>query len=832
VHTTPVPDGGKTTSALADNLIDVCGYAAVSDPGRLNNYPLSRPLADMDAASLTKLWDTGFDVPDLDTAHQLYRLSPLRTVADIWRLLGYTENPAGRSKATRRYTDEHLTALAIQYPDPKNPGKTLPHSRLVRVRPPTPIASYNRDTGRVDERKYDQPRYVKGSSSHSEPYFLVRPDLWERLYDKTIPLIITEGELKAAALGLAGFAAIAFGGATTWRAKGGTNRLHLALDPNLPGSIPILGREVILIPDVDYATNDSVRREFRALGNALIVAGASRPRIVRIPQPHNGEWKGIDDLITYRLGPRWSGDVGKVAAAHQLVLDVCTSQYETLTEHSSLNATDPQRCAERILTGLSRAQTYTVAILPTGTRETQDMGWGVYRNGRYVHEPVGFSRGTSGKIMTPSHQLRQIVSEDYNVGIALQAEEGGTPKNGPRGMPAGHPNEVLAHVDLGLPRAANNTLLAPFDGVSRGDVCVRTLDGILNLSACLRADADWDRRSEWILPPDHRWFSLGGLNVAMARVPGKPECPSFLATVGQVFENDPQKITCLQLWFGKIITAPMFVSTKQYLCLYGTANSGKSTLMAALTAILGFDEVMSPTASHFGRFDLAQAIGKRLMLFSEVPEGNNHEFHPGWVDVIKGITGGDPLTVEQKGRDSFSTTLPMEIAMVGNQAPMLQMDRGALRQRAIFLSTTMAVANPDPLARDRMLQTELSGILLWALQGAARLARGEKIVTPDSCLEDMEDVTADSDPASRFVERQLTTDKNRSATKQELTPDDLANLFHEWCVEHRHRETEGSRRRLGRLVREIHKVKSGVRWVGKGKTERYYPGLYSRMDHI
>lgn len=824
---------GNDTAASTDetggasNTLEVAGYRAIHDPWKFPGFTCKHTREECDHVSLTKLHYTGFDVATLDDAHTRFHISPLRTAQDIWQILGYHTNIYGRGNTDPRYKEQHVTALAFQYPNVKTPGEAFPHTRIIKVRPRTPTTRYNAQAHAFEELKYEQPRYVKNVTSHSEPYFLFTNDTWVKLQDTSRPLIITEGELKACALNLSGHTAIAFGGATMWRAKSaGKDRLHMSLTPGEPGAIPIQGREVILLPDVDYHSKEGVRREFRALGKALMVAGASRPRIAFLDRPRHDEWKGVDDFLTFHLKPRWGGDPNLVAQAFDLIQRTITTNCDTITETSFLNATDPARCAERIYEKLSSPNSYTVVLSSEVTSNSgkTDVGWGTYTNGFYELEQISFTTGVSGKMRTPGQTLRKIIADDYySEGLTAQALEGATPKGGPKGMPSDHPNNVLAHMDTMLPRADNNTLLDSFPGVSDGDYCIRITGALVNLTNCLKLNVSWDNRDKWLLPSDHRWFSIGGVRVSLSNCETKPTCPSFLKLISHVLNGDQQKINCLQLWFGKIVTSPMFVGRKQFLCLYGAADTGKSTITDILRRLLGEEEIIAFNAGIAGRFDLAPAVGKRLIMFPETPDGDNYAFAPYWADMIKGITGGDLCTIERKGRDPYSTQLKLEILTVGNNPPIMRMDRAAFMRRAVFLSTTHPIVVPDENEKDRMLSTELPGIFLWALQGAAALSRGERIDTPDACRPDLDAVTTEVDIATTFVKTQL--QQMESTHRNEgMTASEIQEAFHEWALMNRYRETEASRRRLTRIVTTVYGVES-VSTTRNGVNVRVFPGI-------
>jgi hypothetical protein len=336
----PVASHNSQPPSLNPLRIDIAGFEALGSYVALPGRVLSRSSEELDRISLEKLWHTGFDVPSLDEAHDKYRISPLRCVEDIWKLLGHLKMPVN-AKGGRRFTEDCLTSLAIQYPNLLDKGEVYPHTKIIRIRYPRPISTI-RGKGKggpnVESRRYDQPLNQSEERSSSEPYFLFRAEVWDRLYDPSLPLLITEGEMKGAALGLAGFAAIAFPGVAMWTApkKSGKRKLHPALDPDGPRkswAIPVRGRDIVLIPDVDFCENLQVADSFRKLAQALIRVGAARVRMVQMPSPPRPMlWKGIDDYLTHALRPRWAGRTDLVDQANEMVRELIEANSEAIRE--------------------------------------------------------------------------------------------------------------------------------------------------------------------------------------------------------------------------------------------------------------------------------------------------------------------------------------------------------------------------------------------------------------------------------------------------------------------------------------------------------------------
>lgn len=829
---TNAPSPSQPTS----EFLDIAGYQATGDyccfPGRT----LSKTGEELDRVSLEKLWHTGFDVASLDEAHEKWKISPLRSVVDIWTILGHEKAPVN-AKGGVRFTENALTSLAIQYPSLLDRGEVYPHSKIIRIRYPIPISTIRGRNSRggpgVEQRRYDQPMSQTEERSTSEPYFLFGTEQYDRLYNVDLPLLMTEGELKGCALGLAGYAAIAWGGVHMWVApkKSGKHRLHPTLDPEGPNkhwAIP-LKRPVYLIPDTDFDHNQNVRKAFVGLGQALLGAGCTSVHMVRLPQPPRPEqWKGVDDYLTHHLGSRWSGNEQKIAQAREIIENLLTKHARPIRQSGRYTATSVVRTAERLYDKLTAPDCYT-AVLTNQTYEgTVRLGWLSYEGDQYQLHQIDQTVGnTNGKVVVPSVDLQRMTQEEYEVGVDTAILEGDIDSKPPE-MPTDFPNHVLAQVGRNLPTRANNTMIEPFEGACQGDFLIRVHRALVNVTRFFDTCGEWEGREHWLLPPNSKWFATGCMHVNLANLREKPQCPVFLDMITHGFDGDVQAITALQQFMGKIVTNPRFMGIQQFLALYGHAGGGKGTLTRLLTALLGPNNIVCMRAQFAGRFDTATLPGKRLVLFQETPDGTNEHFSPYMSEVIKNVTGQDPIVYERKGFVARQVMVDADIMTIGNDPPIIPMNAEAFERRAIFLHLYNKLKVQDYRMEAHMMQHELAGIFLWAMEGALQLSRfvpGQLIKTPDRCLLDLEDVTACVAPEERYIATQFKVISGDAADKARITNEALYEHYQAWVRQHNGRVNQVGIKRLGILLRQRYPQVRKDMFSNDGKTARGYIGL-------
>lgn len=196
--------------------------------------------------------------------------------------LGYeiVENP-------KKLEDHFFSAPAFKIPYNDVKGKPTGFYRIRYLS--TTKKGFARATDAKD-RRYDQP--AAEIPQIYLPKLLPKGADWKSIFDDSgIPIVFTEGELKASCACKHGVPTIALGG--VWNFKSKKNGLLC-----LPvfGEINLKGRTVLIIFDSDSVTNPQVLHAQYKFAEELSGMGAD-PRMVNIPVPPDGTKMGIDDYI-------------------------------------------------------------------------------------------------------------------------------------------------------------------------------------------------------------------------------------------------------------------------------------------------------------------------------------------------------------------------------------------------------------------------------------------------------------------------------------------------------------------------------------------------------
>jgi len=145
-------------------------------------------------------------------------------------------------------------------------------------------------------------------------------------------------------------------------------------------------------------------------------------------------------------------------------------------------------------------------------------------------------------------------------------------------------------------------------------------------------------------------------------------------------------------------------------------------------------------------------------------------------DVLKIITGGDPLTGSRKYEHTRTFMPKFKLWMAANHLPKVRDYTEAFWRRVILLPFTehFSGAQADKQLTAK-LKNEMQGILNWAIEGCL-LYQEQGLNPPQRCYDAVAAWRADNDPLVDFLGTCETGDK------LEIKVGDLYHAYENWCM--------------------------------------------------
>lgn len=342
--------------------------------------------------------------------------------------------------------------------------------------------------------------------------------------------------------------------------------------------------------------------------------------------------------------------------------------------------------------------------------------------------------------------------------------------------------------------------------------CVILQNCILDLDAFL------SRRADWNIPHTPNWFSAIHLNYAIDLTCKDCASPKWDAFISRVMAGDPDGGMTLQEWAGYCLTHD--TAYQKFLMLEGEGNNGKSVYCAALTALLGRQNVSNVSLERFGdRFSLAATLGKLANIATECSEMD--EAAEG---ILKAFTSGDPMQFEVKHKQSFSAIPTARFLMSANNRPRFKDGSQGLWRRMLVVKFDQTIDTKERvLGMDNPGWWEQSGelpaIFWWAVLGLHRLRQQHYFTESEKSKAAIQEYREETNPARSFLSQTC----EAADQSQTVFCTTLYAGYCRWC------KTNGyhpmGEMRFGKEVRRVFRNITRVRTSTRGDRPWYYTGL-------
>lgn len=263
---------------------------------------------------------------------------------------------------------------------------------------------------------------------------------------------------------------------------------------------------------------------------------------------------------------------------------------------------------------------------------------------------------------------------------------------------------------------------------------------------------------------------------------------------------------------------------KAFLLLVGAGDSGKSTMLRFIRAILGDDNCSKLTLQALAdnRFAIVKLYGKLANIFADLSETE-----VGDVGQIKAITGDDAVYGEEKFEKGFDFTNVARLIFSANHYPTIKNADQAFFNRAKLVRCGNHYSGKkadEALSQRLALPENLSAALLRMYQGVQRLLVNKEFTYSASMQVELLAYQAYADSVYGFLEQ------CRYAPEYRVNKQELYNSYVEICkAANRSKVTANSFYR--RLMDQA--AKRGIsesRPEINGERERVYCGIKAPTD--
>lgn len=192
---------------------------------------------------------------------------------------------------------------------------------------------------------------------------------------------------------------------------------------------------------------------------------------------------------------------------------------------------------------------------------------------------------------------------------------------------------------------------------------------------------------------------------------------------------------------------------RQTFMLVGDKKNGKSTFLAMLSNLLGFENISSLDLSELDkRFKTAELFGKLANIGDDIGE----DFISNTA-LFKKIATGDRISAERKGQDPFEFNPYSKLIFSANNPPRIRDKTGAVLSRLILIpfNATFSKNNPDydPLIKVKLTSGESMEYLInLGIKALQRVLKNSEFTKSELAQKELYNYERLNNPILEFVD--------------------------------------------------------------------------------
>lgn len=213
---------------------------------------------------------------------------------------------------------------------------------------------------------------------------------------------------------------------------------------------------------------------------------------------------------------------------------------------------------------------------------------------------------------------------------------------------------------------------------------------------------------------------------------------------------DPEKQKVLAEYCGYIFIKPSVLKLEKMLILYGTGANGKSVFFEIISALLGSQNISNyslQSLTNENGYFRAKIANKLVNYASEI----NGKLESA---TFKQMASGEPLEARLPYGEPFTLHEYAKLIFNCNELPKDVEHTEAFFRRFLIIGfdVTIPEENQDKELSNKIIETELSGVFNWILQGLDRLLSQRNFTRCKAIEEARNNYKSESDSVKMFME--------------------------------------------------------------------------------
>ena len=256
------------------------------------------------------------------------------------------------------------------------------------------------------------------------------------------------------------------------------------------------------------------------------------------------------------------------------------------------------------------------------------------------------------------------------------------------------------------------------------------------------------------------------------------KAPLFEAYLNKVLpDKERQRVLAEYLGFVFIKHGSNALKEEKALILYGTGANGKSVFFEIVTAMFGRQNVSNYSLQSLTEekgFYRAKISNKLVNYASEI----NGKLE---TSLFKAMVSGEPVEACLKYGQPFTMTDYAKFIFNCNELPKDVEHTNAYFRRFLIIpfDVTIPPQEQDKTLHSKIIESELSGVFNWVLEGLNRLLKQRRFSDCEAAQRAVEQYKIESDSVQMF----LNEFGYQVSTTNEITLKDIFSQYRSYCID-------------------------------------------------